>query len=97
MRASPPPVPEDAERQAENRAHAEAYKERKDAEEARRKRKSLERDELEKRCRQQCRDGLPLEESPSPSLSMDASDGDDEGKMGRGPQSPMVHKLVLSS
>ena len=52
MRASPPPVPEDDERRAENRAHAEAYKERKDAEEARRKRKSLERDEIEKRRRQ---------------------------------------------
>ena len=50
VRASPPPVPEDAERRAENKAHAKAYKERKDAEEARRKRKSLERDELEKRC-----------------------------------------------
>ena len=30
-------------------------------------------------------DGLPLEESPSPSLSTEASDGDDEGEMGRGP------------
>ena len=52
VRASPPPVPEDAEWRAENRAHAEAYKERKDAEEARCKRKSLERDELKKRRRQ---------------------------------------------
>ena len=43
------PVPKDVERRAENRAHVEVYKERKDAEEARRKRKSLERDELEKR------------------------------------------------
>ena len=51
VRASPPPVPEDAERRAENRAHAEEFKERKDAEEARRKKKSLERDELEKRRR----------------------------------------------
>jgi len=52
VQASPPPVPEDAEQRVENRARAEAYKERKDAEEARRKRKSLERDELEKRRRQ---------------------------------------------
>ena len=52
VRASPPPVPEDAERQAENRAHAEAYKERRDAEEARRKRKSLKRDKREKRRQQ---------------------------------------------
>ena len=48
VRASPPPVPKDTERRAVNRAHAEAYKEQKDAEEVRRKRKSLERDELEK-------------------------------------------------
>ena len=52
MRASLLPVPEDTERRAKNRAHAEAHKERKDAEEARRKRKSLEREELEKRHRQ---------------------------------------------
>ena len=52
MRVSPPPILEDSERRAENRAHAEAYKERKDAEEVRRKRKSLKRDELEKCCRQ---------------------------------------------
>jgi len=52
VRASPPPVPEDAERLAVNRAHAEAYKERKDAEEARRKRKNLEHEELEKHRRQ---------------------------------------------
>ena len=52
VRASPVPIPEDTERRAENRAHAEAYKERKDTEEAWRKRKSLERDELEKRRRQ---------------------------------------------
>ena len=52
MRASSPPVPEDVERRAANRAHAEAYKEQKDAKEARRKRKSLERDKLEKRHRQ---------------------------------------------
>ena len=52
MRASLPPVPEDTEWRAKNRAHAEVYKERKDAEEARRKRKSLEHNELEKRHRQ---------------------------------------------
>jgi len=68
VRASPPPVPEDAERRAKNRAHAEAYKEWKDAEEARRKRKSLERDELEKCHRQQRHDGLSEEPSPSSSL-----------------------------
>ena len=84
VRASPPPVPEDAERRAENRAHAEAYKERKDAEEARRKRKSLERGELEKRRRQQRHDGLSEEPSPS-SSPMDLSSDDDKSEVGRGP------------
>ena len=74
MRASPPPVPEDARRRATNRAHAEAQKRRKDAKVAKRTKKILVREELEKRHRQQRKDGLPLEESPSPSLSMDASD-----------------------
>ncbi|XP_066354740.1 uncharacterized protein [Miscanthus floridulus] len=79
MRASPLPVPEDAERRAENRAHAEAYKERKDVEEARHKRKSLERDELEKRRRQQRHDGLSVEPFLS-SSSMDSSSDDDESE-----------------
>ena len=45
MRASPPPVPEDAERRAVNRAHAEAQKKKKkDAEEAKHRRKILKRE-----------------------------------------------------
>ncbi|XP_066392304.1 uncharacterized protein [Miscanthus floridulus] len=79
VRASPPPVPEDAKLRAENRALAKAYKERKDVEEARRKRKSLERDELEKRHRQQRRDGLLEEESLS-SSSMEFLSDDDESE-----------------
>ncbi|XP_066385393.1 pre-mRNA-processing ATP-dependent RNA helicase prp5-like [Miscanthus floridulus] len=78
------PVPKDVERRAENRAHVEVYKERKDAEEARRKRKSLKRDELEKRRREQRHDGLPVEPSPS-SSSMDFSSDDGESEAGRGP------------
>ena len=85
MRASPPPVPEDAARRAVNRAHIEAQKRWKDAKEAKRMRKILTREGLEKRRRQQRQDGLPLEASSLPSLSTDASDGDDEGEMGRGP------------
>ena len=42
-------------------------------------------EELDKRRRQQRKDGLPLEESPSTSLSMEASDGNDKGEGGRGP------------
>ena len=42
----------------------------------------LVREELDKRHRQQRKDGLPLEESPSTLLSMEASDGDDGGEVG---------------
>ncbi|XP_066312841.1 uncharacterized protein [Miscanthus floridulus] len=84
VRASPPLVPEDAEWWVVNRAHAKVYKEQKDAKEARRKRKSLEHGELEKRRRQQRHDGLPVEPSPSPS-STDSSSDDDESEVGWGP------------
>ena len=85
MRASPPPIPEDVRRRAINRAHADAQKKRKDAKAAKRTKQILARKELDKRRRQQRKDGLPLEESPSTSLLAEASDGDDEGKGGRGP------------
>ncbi|XP_066344147.1 uncharacterized protein [Miscanthus floridulus] len=85
VRASPPPVPEDARRWAINQAHAEAQKKRKDAKAAKRMKKILACEELDKHRCQQRKDGLPLEESPSPSISMDASDEDDEGETGRGP------------
>ena len=51
MRASPPPIPEDTRRRAINRAHAEAQKKRKDAKVAKRTKKILAREELEKRRR----------------------------------------------
>jgi len=85
VRASPPPVPDDARRRAINQAHAEAQKKRKDAEAAKRTKKILTREELDKRRCQQRKDGLLLEESLSSSLSMEASDGDDEGEVGQGP------------
>ena len=83
MRSSPPPVPEDARRRAINRAHTNAQKKRKDAKTAKRTKQILTREELDKRRRQQRKDGLPLEESPSPSLLTEASDGDNEGEVGR--------------
>ena len=49
------------------------------------KKQILAREKLDERRRQQRRGGLLLEESPSPSLSTDASDGDDEGERGRDP------------
>ena len=85
VRASPPPVPEDARRRAINRAYAEAQKKWKDAKAAKRTKQILAREKLDECRRQQRKDGLPLEESPSPSLSMDASDRDDEGERGRDP------------
>ena len=85
MRSSPPPVLEDAELRAVNRAHADAQKRRKDAQAAKRTKHILAREELDKRRRQQRKDGLPLEESPSTSLSTEASDGDDKVEGGRGP------------
>ena len=85
VRASLLPVPKDARWRAVNQAHTEVQKRRKDAKVVKHTKKILSREELEKRHRQQRKDGLSLEESPSPSLSTDALDGDDKGEMGRGP------------
>jgi len=85
VRSSPPPVPEDAGQRAINRAHADAQKKRKDAKAAKRTKHILAREALDKRRRQQRKEGLLLEESPSTSLSMEASDGNDKGEVGRGP------------
>ena len=51
MRASLPPVPEDARWWAANRVHAEAQKRRKDAKVVKRTKKILAREELDKRHR----------------------------------------------
>ncbi|XP_066351675.1 uncharacterized protein [Miscanthus floridulus] len=85
VRSSPPPVPKDAGQRAINRAHADAQKKRKDAKAAKRKKHILAREALDKHRRQQRKDGLPLEESSSTSLSTEASDGNDKGEGGRGP------------
>ena len=85
VRSSPPPVPEDARRRAINRVHADAQKKQKDAKAAKRTKQILAREELDKRRHQQRKDGLPLEESPSTSLSTEASDGDDGSEVGGGP------------
>ena len=82
MRDSPPPVPEDARRRAAIRAYAKAQK-KKDAKEARRNKKILEHEAREKRRRRQRQDGLPVELSPSPSLSEDSED--DRFERGQGP------------
>ena len=82
VRSSPPPVPEDVRQWAINRAHADAQKKQKDAKAAKRTKQILAREELDKRRRQQRKDGLPLEESPSMSLLTEASDGNDKGEVG---------------
>ena len=75
MRGSPPPVPEDARRRSVNRARAEEAKKKKDAKEAKRTKKLLAREKLDARRRRQRLDGLPLEPSPSSSMSDSSSDG----------------------
>ena len=52
-----------------NRAYAEEQKKKKDAKVARRTKRILEREKLDARHRQQRLDGLPLESSPSVSVS----------------------------
>ena len=85
VRASPPPVPEDARRRAANRAHAEVQKKKKDARAAKHDKKILEHEALEKRRWRQKQDGLPVELSPSPSPSENSSDEDGGIEGGRGP------------
>jgi hypothetical protein len=70
-----PPVPEDAVDRAERRVAAEK-KEKKDAEKARTREQMWARDALERRRRQQERDGLPRE--PSPETPDDDDDDDDD-------------------
>ena len=96
IRASPPPVPEDAKRRAANRAYAEAQK-KKDAKTAKRKKKIVERDALEKRRWKQKLEGLPVEASPS--TSVEGSSGDDGGEVGQGPLDhlPNVREMVLGA
>jgi len=58
-----------------NRARAEEAKKKKDAKEAKRTKKLLAREKLDARRRRQSLDGLPLEPSPSSSVSDSSSDG----------------------
>ncbi|XP_066365205.1 uncharacterized protein [Miscanthus floridulus] len=95
IRASPPPVPEDAQWRAANRAYAEAQKRKKDTKTAKRKKKIVERDALEKHCQKQKLEGLPVEASLS--TSVEGSSGNDGGEVERGPldRLPDVREMVL--
>ena len=66
-----------------NRAYAEEQQKKKDAKVTRRTKRILEREKLDARRRQQRLDGLPLESSPSLSVS-DSSGGDGEVEGGKG-------------
>ena len=97
IRAPPPPVPEDAQRRVVNWAYAEAQKKKKDAKTAKRKKKIVEHDALEKCRRKQKLEGLPVEASPS--TSVEGSSGDDGGEVGWGPldRLPNVREMVLGA
>ncbi|XP_066313737.1 uncharacterized protein [Miscanthus floridulus] len=69
VRSSPPPVPEDVGWWAINHAHADAQKKRKDAKAAKRTKHILAREELDKRHRQQRKDGL-LRKRPADDLPL---------------------------
>lgn len=73
------PVPKDAAGQAVCRLAAEEKKKYTDKKQARQKREAC--DALEKCCRAQTREGLPLE--PSPSMWEEDDDNDDEGMVVR--------------
>jgi hypothetical protein len=64
VRDSEPPVPEDQGQREQNRLFTEGYKWKKDTAKKKRNEDVCAREALEKRRRQQARDGLPLEESP---------------------------------
>jgi chromosome segregation ATPase len=84
VRETRPPLPEDQPAREVRRHQASQKKKKKDAAKKRQIRKAKEREELKKRRRQQSLDGLPLEESPSETVSGeddnddDDSDGDDD-------------------
>jgi hypothetical protein len=77
---SRPRVPEDAVDRAARRVAAEEKK-KKDAEKARARERRRARDALEKRCRQQEREGLPREPSPETPDDDDDDDDDEEDDM----------------
>jgi hypothetical protein len=73
-----PPVPEDRVAREAQRLLAAQKKEEKDTAKKRQVCKALEQEALKKRRRQQSLDGLPLEESPSETVSGDDDDSDDD-------------------
>jgi hypothetical protein len=73
VKHSEPPVPEDRKQREQNRLLVEEQKQKKDAMKRKRDNDIHTRDALEKRRRQQARDGLPREESP---LELDSDNKD---------------------
>jgi hypothetical protein len=78
-----PLVPEDRVAREARRLLAAQKKEEKDAAKKRQVRKTLEQEVLKKRRRHQSLDGLPLEESPSETVSGEHDDSDDDNAWSR--------------
>jgi hypothetical protein len=82
VKETQPPLPEDQPAREVRRHQASQKKKAKDTAKKRQIRKAKEKEALKKLRRQQSLDGLPLEESPSETVSGeddDDSDGDDDG------------------
>jgi hypothetical protein len=78
VKESRPPVPEDRAAREARRLSAAQKKEEKDAAKKRQVKKTLEREALKKRRRQQSLEGLPIEESPSETVSVEDEDSSDD-------------------
>jgi hypothetical protein len=79
VKESRPPIPEDRAAQEARRLSVAQKKEEKDATKKRQVKKALEREALKKRRHQQSLEGLPIEESPSETVSGEDEDsGDDD-------------------
>jgi hypothetical protein len=78
VKESRPPVPKDRATWEARHLLAAQKKEEKDAAKKRQARKALEQEALKKHHRQQSLDGLPLEESPSETVSGEDEDSSDD-------------------
>jgi hypothetical protein len=78
VKESRPPVLEDRAAREARRLSAAQKKEEKDATKKRQVKKALEREALKKRHRQQSLEGLPIEESPSETASVEDEDSEDD-------------------
>jgi hypothetical protein len=78
VKESRPPAPEDRAAREARCLSAAQKKEEKDAAKKRQVKKALEREALKKHHRQQSLEGLPIEESPSETVSGEDEDNNDD-------------------